>query len=464
MFKIKLLIILSFLFANSSWANVRLPPVISSNMVLQQKSNVKLWGWAEPNEKIVITLSWNNKTDSTKGDENAKWQLNIQTPSAGGPHTITIKGNNTITLQNVLIGEVWVCSGQSNMEMNYYWGLPQMKEDIPVAANQNIRFFHIPRNTAATPQQQIEGSWVVCDSNTVKAFSAVAYYFGKKLNAGLNVPVGLIHASWGGTPAEVWTPEETVTSNPVLNQAAQKLNRSNGWPITAGYTYNAMLAPLTNYSIAGAIWYQGESNTGTASTYHQLFSSMINAWRQKWGLEFPFYFVQLAPFNYGNNLVGALLREAQLKTLEVPKTGMVVTTDLADDTADIHPKNKREVGFRLANLALAETYGQSIEVVRSPLFQSMTIAKNKATLHFLNAENGLGQKGKKTTGFFIAGEDRQFYPAEAKVSGQTIIVWNEKVARPVAVRYAFSNTAIGNVFSKDGLPLSPFRTDAWQVN
>ncbi len=445
-------------------ANVRIPAVLSNNMVLQQNASVKLWGWSDPGEKIFITTSWNNKTDSVKGTADATWQLMVQTPAAGGPFTITIKGYNTITLQNILIGEVWLCSGQSNMEMSYYWGLPQMKQDIPSATNSSIRFFHVPKSTAATPQEKGEGTWTLCDTNTVKTFSAVAYYFGRKLNADLNIPIGLVHASWGGTPAEVWTPAEIIDSSESLKAAAKKLNRSNGWPITAGYTYNAMINPLVNYSIAGAIWYQGESNTGTAATYHELFSSMITSWRKKWGKDFPFYYVQLAPYNYGANFIGAELREAQTKTLSLLNTGMVVTTDLADDTADIHPRNKKDVGLRLANLALANTYGQNIQAVASPLYQGMTIQKNEITLSFTNAEEGLVNKGKTIMGFYVAGSNKVFYPARATIKANKIIVSNKAVAQPAAVRYAFSNTAVGNVFSKSGLPLTPFRTDDWNVN
>jgi sialate O-acetylesterase len=443
---------LAFFFAQAAKADVRLPAVIGSNMVLQQKATVKLWGWGSPGEKVLITTSWNNKVDSAKTDENAKWQVPVQTPAAGGPFTITIKGSNTIVLQNVLVGEVWVCSGQSNMEMNYYWGLAQMREDIPSAANPNIRLFTVPKSTAETPQEKGEGSWAMCDSNTVKSFSAVAYYFGRKLNAGLNVPIGLVHASWSGTPAEVWTPAEEVSSRPDLKAAAQKLTRSNGWPITTGYSYNAMIAPLVNYAIAGAIWYQGESNTGTASTYQQLFTTMITAWRKNWKEDFPFYYVQLAPFAYGNKAIGALLREAQTKTLALSKTGMVVTADIGGDTADIHPKNKREVGYRLANLALADTYGQTIDGAKSPLFKEMHVSKNEAVLLFDNAEKGLQQKGKDLAGFFIAGSDKIFYPAQVKIKGNTLVVSSKEVKEPVAVRYAFSNTAVGNVFSKAGLP------------
>lgn len=457
-------LVLLLLASFGAKANVRLPAVIADNMVLQQKSSAKFWGWADPGEKVLIIASWNNKADSIITDENGKWLLPIQTPAAGGPFTVTVKGRNTIVLQNVLIGEVWICSGQSNMEMNYYWGLPQMKEDFPTAANANIHFFTVTKSTAATPQERGEGSWTTCDSNTVKAFSAVAYYFGRKLNGALNVPIGLIHTSWGGTPAEVWTPADEVMNNATLNTAAQKLTRAPGWPITPGYTYNAMIAPLINYSIAGAVWYQGEGNTGTASTYQPLFTTMIEAWRKKWNNPFPFYYVQLAPFAYGNKAIAALLREAQTKTLALQKTGMVVTTDIGGDTADIHPKNKRDVGYRLANIALTDTYGQTIEGAKSPAFAAMSASKNEVTLSFANADKGLQQKNKAISGFYVAGEDKVFYPAGAKIKGNTVVVSAKEVKQPVAVRYAFSNTAVGNVFSKEGLPLGPFRTDDWEVD
>jgi sialate O-acetylesterase len=445
-------------------ANVRLPAILSSNMVLQQQSDVKLWGWGNPGEPVIITTSWNNKTDSTKVDGNAKWQLKFPTPNAGGPYTITMKGYNTIELTDVLIGEVWVCSGQSNMEMNYTWGLPQMKEDITVAKNSRIHFFSIPKTTAVTPQENGGGSWEQCDSITVKFFSAVAYYFGKKLNADLNVPIGLIHASWGGTPAEAWTPAEEVNNDNALKQAALKLKPSGGWPITPGYAYNGMIAPVVNYKIAGVIWYQGESNTGTANTYHSLFSTMIKSWRNKWNMEMPFYYVQLAPFTYGNRNIGASLREAQHQTLVVSKTGMVVTTDLADDTTDIHPKNKRDVGLRLANLALLKTYNKNITGALSPAYKNMTVKGSRITINFDNAETGLTQKGKAIAGLYIAGSDKIFYPADGNITAQTLVVWSKSVQQPVAVRYAFSNTAAGNIFSKEGLPLSPFRTDNWEVD
>lgn len=453
-----------FIVVQNALANVRLPAVISNNMVLQQRSSAKLWGWAEPGEKVFITTSWNNKTDSVATNGNGQWQLRVATPAAGGPYSITIKGNNTVTLENVLIGEVWICSGQSNMEMNYYWGLPQMEEDFATADNPNIRLFHIPRLTAATPQEHGEGSWIAADSNTIKNFSAVAYYFGKKLNEALHVPVGLIHASWGGTPAETWTPADEVLSDAALADAATRISHSDGWPTLPGLAFNGMIAPVVGYNLAGAIWYQGETNTGTASTYRQLFSTMIKSWRQRWNNEFPFYFVQLAPFHYGDKNIAALLREAQTQTLAVAKTGMVVTTDLADNIFDIHPKDKRTVGSRLASLALAETYGVNNLFAKSPVYKNMKSQNNALVLSFDDVGSGLTSKGEPT-GFFIAGADHVFHPAEAAIIGSDKIeLRSSNVTTPVAVRYAFSNVAEGNIFSKEGLPLSPFRTDDWPVD
>jgi sialate O-acetylesterase len=455
-----LLLLAVFFSCKMAKANVRLPSVISSNMVLQQKTVATIWGWAEPGEKVFITTSWNNRIDSVKTNGWGKWALSVTTGEAGGPYTITIKGWNTIVLNNVLLGEVWICSGQSNMEMNYYWGLPQMNADIPSSQNANIRFFHIPRKSAETPQENSEGNWTICDSNTVKAFSAVAYYFGKRLNKELSVPIGLIHASWGGTPAEAWTPAQLVNENETLKVAAKKLNPSEWWPVQPGLTFNAMIAPLKHFNIAGVIWYQGESNVGTADSYKTLFTTMIQSWREEWKKDLPFFFVQLAPYAYGTPLEGARLREAQLETLDLHNTGMVVTTDLADDTLDIHPKYKKEVGLRLAGLALQKTYGYPVRGV-GPVPSGVSFDKGKAVVKIINAGQGLVQKASKTALFFVAGADGRFYPAQVKISGSTITAWSKEVKQPIAVRYAFSNTAVGNIFNKEGLPLTPFRTDRW---
>jgi sialate O-acetylesterase len=448
----------------SSRANIRLPKILSSNMVLQQQSHVKLWGWADPGERISITTSWNEQVYTVTATGDAGWITNITTPAAGGPYSITLKGKNTIELQNILSGEVWVCSGQSNMEMCGNWGLKDIKAIQPTAYNRNIRFFKISKTTAPHPQDDVAAQWVTCDSAALNTFSAVGYFFGKKLNEQLNVPIGLIDASWGGTAAEVWTPDSIISNNPVLKEAATRILPNGMCPHLAGVAWNAMLAPVTNYTIAGSIWYQGENNTATAATYRLLFTSMIDAWRNAWQQSFPFYFVQIAPFNYREKNAGALLREAQQQSMQRPLTGMVVTTDITGNIYDVHPANKHDVGYRLANWALGETYHRQGFIYKNPLFKEMMIKKDKVIISFENAQQGLSIKGDSITEVFIAGNDRQFYPARAIVRNKALVVWSNEVKQPVAVRYAFSNTAIGNLFSKNGLPVAPFRTDHWEVS
>jgi sialate O-acetylesterase len=447
----------------TAWSAVRLPAVIGSHMVLQQKTTVTIWGWCEPGEKVKLKADWDTTTYSTTGSWAAKWSIQLPTPAAGGPYTISINGYNSIVLEDVLIGEVWVCSGQSNMEMNVNWGLPY-QNDVTNATNTKIRFFHIPRTTSEYPQEDVKAKWVVCNPEDMKNFSAAAYFFGKKLQDNLSVPVGLINTSWGGTPAEAWTPEELVEGTASLKEAASQLKPSNGWPVVPGATYNAMIYPITHYSIAGSIWYQGESNVGTASTYTQLFTTMINAWRKAWQKDFPFYFVQIAPYaGYGDNSSSAFLREAQTKTLELSNTGMVLTSDLVDNINDIHPKMKKEVGERLADLAIAETYHQKSNSYKIPMYKNMQVEKNKARVYFTNAEKGLMSKGPLIE-FYIAGEDQNFVAANAKIEGNSVVVWNKDVAKPVAVRFGFRNAAILNLYNKEGVPVNLFRTDNWPVN
>jgi sialate O-acetylesterase len=453
------------LYINATFANIRLPALIASDMVLQQQSTLAVWGWADPAEKVYITTSWNNKLDSTVTTGDANWKMNITTPAAGGPYTITVKGWNTIVLENVMIGEVWICSGQSNMEWSSNQQLPQILEELPNSLNKDIRLFHTPKTTSLYPQDDLEGKWKVCSPESLKGFSAIGYFFGKKLQQELKVPVGLINASWGGTPAETWTPADKVTGDMELQKAANALNKSQWWPVAPGLAYNAMIAPATNFTIAGAIWYQGESNTGTAGTYQKLFTQMIDSWRKAWQKEFPFYYVQIAPFTYGNKHIGALLREQQSKTLSFSKTGMVVITDLVDNVKDIHPTNKKDVAARLANLALGDTYKKISGGYRSPAYNRMEINKDKITIYFDHAESGLMTKGTaKPTEFFIAGEDKNFVPADVKIDKSRVIVSSKQVKNPVAVRFGFSNTAMPNLFNKEGLPVDPFRTDTWDVD
>jgi len=449
------------LCGGTSFANVRLPAVLTDNMVLEQLSNVKLWGWCDPGEKIFVTPSWSAVTDSVVGTRDGRWVLTVATPAAGGPYTIDISGWNKIHLKNVLIGEVWVCSGQSNMEMCETWGLPDVKADLPTCANDRIRFFHVPRTTAKTVQDDCPGRWAACDSSELKTFSAIGYYFGKSLNKALNVPVGLIEAAWGGTPAEVWTPEALINDDPALKAGNGKVVPASGWPNLPGYCYNGMIAPLTSYSIAGALWYQGESNVVAPDTYAKLLTTMIGAWRKAWGTNFPFYYVQIAPFKYGTVDQGAWLREQEAAVQNFGGTGMVVISDITGDTTDIHPKDKHDVGIRLANWALAETYHRQGLFYKNPRYESMETKGDKLFLSFADAPGGLMVKGKDVMTLMVAGNDRVYYPAEGKINGSKLEVWSKEVKKPAAVRYQFSNAGIGNVFSKEGLPVAPFRTDNW---
>jgi len=459
-----LFLLISFLVSTAftALADIRLPAIIGDHMVLQQNSDCKLWGWCEPTESITVKCSWDTATYTAKGTSGAKWQLTIKTPKAGGPFTIALNGNNKILLEDVLVGEVWDCSGQSNMEMSVGWGVKQSVADIDAATNQNIHFFHVPKLTADNPQEDIKGKWMVCSPEEARRFSLVGYYFGQKLQQTLNVPVGLINASWGGTPAETWTNKNVIDSLPALSGAAAKLKPANGWPVSPGITYNAMIYPITNYNIAGVIWYQGESNVGTANTYEQLFHIMITSWRAAWQKDLPFYFVQIAPFEgYGPNNSSSILREQQTKTLGVPNTGMIVISDLVDDVKDIHPKNKKDVGLRLADMALTKTYGMVNLPHQYPMYKSMSIEKTKVKIVFTNADKGLMMKGDTLNGFYIAGADKIFVPAQAKIVGNTVVVSNKNIKEPVAVRFGFTSASMPNLFSKEGLPANLFRTDDW---
>ncbi|GAA4315929.1 sialate O-acetylesterase [Compostibacter hankyongensis] len=448
----------------SGYGMIRLPGIISDNMVMEQHSDVRIWGWGEPYEKVSVTTSWDHKTyPPVVVDGNARWELTIHTPAAGGPYTLDIEGKNHLTVKNILIGEVWLCSGQSNMEMCANWGLKDAQAALPRSHCPEIRFFQVPKRTASVPQQQIEGRWVICDSATLAPFSAVGYFFGRTLYQRLACPVGLIESAWGGTSAEVWSPDSMITHDPILQRAAGKIVPNGQCPNLPGYAFNAMIAPLIPYKIAGVIWYQGENNTVNAGSYARLFTRMMDSWRSGWGYDLPFYFVQIAPYHYGQPYVGALLREAQAASARLPHTGMVVITDLVDDTSNVHPADKHDVGLRLANRALSETYHVGGIAYQSPVFKAMTIRNHQAWVTFQHGEEGLTVKGGQVRELFIAGEDQIFYPAEARIKDDMLIVWSDRVPRPVAVRYGFSNTGIGNLFGKNGLPVGPFRSDHWEV-
>jgi len=443
-------------------ADVKLPAIFTNNMVLQQNTEVTIWGWAEKGEKIEVITGWDNKIYTTEADKNAQWLLKVQTSRADNkPYTIKISGWNHIELSDVLLGEVWLCSGQSNMEWTANAGIDNKEVEIAAANYPNIRFFKVEKIPATFPQIDVKGTWSVCTPDNMRKSSAVAYYFGKAITEKLNVPIGLITSSWGGSPAEVWMNELTILSDVDFIESA-KANENNPWsPSTPGSLYNSMIYPLIQYRIAGALWYQGESNTAVANYYPKVLSALVAEWRNNFGYEFPFYYVQIAPYNYGTPLIGVQLRDAQRKALDIiPNSGMIVVSDIGN-TTDIHPRNKKDVGIRLANWALAKTYSIQGITYSGPAYKTMTIEKDKIRLTFDFADKGLVVKGKELTHFQISDESKIFVEAKAKIEGNTVIVWNPNVKKPVAVRFAWDNVAEPNLFNYEGLPASCFRTDEW---
>lgn len=458
--KVIALLIIVLLTVSAS-GQIRLPSVICDNMVLQQKSEVAIWGWGDPGTQIKVSGSWSNDTVKALISNQSGWMVKLRTPAAGGPFKLSIKGNETVVLNNIMIGEVWICSGQSNMEWSADSKINNGDEEIRNANHPDIRLFHVKKLGSESPQNNCFASWEVCTPQTMHSFSAVGYFFGRSLQEKLNVPIGIIEAAWGGTAAEVWVKPDLVESDPLLKSCAEKLKTYEWWPSKPGVVYNGMIAPLIPYRIAGAIWYQGESNADSPESYRKLFKTLIENWRHDFDNPFPFYYVQIAPYSYDPEIRAALIREMQMQSMDVPKTGMVVVSDLVDNIKDIHPKNKQDVGKRLANWALAENYGISGLIYRNPLYKSITIEKSKARISFENVSKGLKSTGKLITSFEIAGDDKVFKPASVKIDGNTVVVSSKEVKNPVAVRFSFSNDAMGNLFSAEGLPVAPFRTDDW---
>ena len=441
-----------------SFGNVILPSVFSDHMVLQQEDEVRFWGWANPNEEVSVAPTWTSENYKTKANNQAFWELKIKTPKFGGPYTITIKGYNEIVLKDILIGEVWLCSGQSNMEMSANWGIDNGEFEIAQANNSSIRFFTSPKISAKTPQNNLVANWEVCTPQTMKNSSAIAYFFAQRIEEELtDVPIGLIISAWGGTPAEIWMPMEVISEDSILTSAAQKLTPVEWGPIEPARAFNTMINPLVGYSIAGALWYQGESNVGS-TVYDKTLTALIKSWRDLWQKDFPFYFVQIAPYKYGSdNFSGVQIRDAQRRVLnQVSKTEMVVISDISP-TDDIHPKDKKNIGIRLANLALKKHYAAIDGLVESPAFSKLVFIKNEAIITLVNTE-GLYGIDKRSL-FEIAGEDKIFYPAKMKLKNETIIITSNKVKVPKYVRFAWENTLQSNLFNKANLPLSSFTTD-----
>lgn len=472
--KKNLLFSVLFIFISNLNAQIELGPLFSDDMILQRNSQVPIWGSAKGNEKISITSSWNNNEVITKADNNGNWTVDISTPDAGGPYEIKISSKkNILNLTNVLIGEVWVASGQSNMQMALYGGgrEPVLRsiDMIAQAKNPNIRLFTVKHNSSISPIKELKGKWLVSSPANVSAFSAVGYSFADYLNKVLDIPIGIINTSWGGTPAEAWTDKKTLDSNfeksQIRNNHKDKVVQHNPSGL-----FNAMINPLIPFKIRGAIWYQGEGNVSRANNYTKLMNKMIEGWRSNWGQgSFPFYFVQLAPFSYNgiNNTASAYLREAQLHTmLQTENTGMAVTLDIGSEKT-IHPPEKILVGKRLAYWALVKDYNLGGISFSGPIYKSLNINGDKVIVNFDYAQNGITSYNKAIVGFEIAGEDKIFYPANAKVirgygsNRSKLEVSSDSVKKPVAVRYGWKNYLKGNLYNTQGLPASSFRSDNW---
>lgn len=441
------------------WADINLPAIFTDHMVLQRNSEVTIWGNANPNEEIILKADFLDQEYKVKTGSSAVFKITFPTPKEGGPYTITLKGYNEVKLKNVMLGEVWLLSGQSNMEMTPAWGINNIEEEVAKAHFENIRFFTVHKGSSSFPQDNLYGEWKVCSPETMRNFSAAGYYFGQKLQEDLKgVPIGLISSAWGGSAAELWTPEEVFKTYPHLLESYHTLTPSEYYPTKAGAAYNSMIYPINDYKIAGAIWYQGETNTGNFSTYQEVLTELIGSWRKARGYEFPFYIVQIAPWET-HQLSGAEIRNAQrLVSKKVANTGMIVISDTITPQDDIHPKDKKTVGLRLANLIGKNVYNTNNLLVESPEMLSVSFKKNKATV-IMDYEDGLYFKSKTSSLFELAGEDGVFHPAKAIIKDRLIIVESAQVKNPSKLRYAWKNVVDTDLFNKANLPASTFTTE-----
>ncbi|MBR8534058.1 hypothetical protein KDU71_00670 [Carboxylicivirga sediminis] len=456
----RLLTFLSFIFIiGTAKANVSLPEFFSSHMVLQQNSEVKLWGWGNPTEKVAVTTSWSTDTLHTVASNQCKWSVVLSTPCGSQQaHTITIQGYNTIILDDILMGEVWLLSGQSNMEWCARWGFNNADEVVNNANRPNIRLFTVSRRTAENPIMDLKGNWKACSPETVLDFSAIGYIFGRTLQDSLdNVPVGLINTAWGGSPIEIWVPEEEITQDEYLLEESKKLEDMAWTAREPGRAYNAMIAPLMPLNIAGVLWYQGETNAANPLAYAEMLQNLVESWREGFQKDFPFYYAQIAPWNGYGPAAGAQVRESQRRALDlIPDAGMVVVSDIGD-TVDIHPRNKIDAGIRFANLALNKTYGKEELPTSGPLYQFYSVADKKVTVTFEHGE-GLYADGPALSQFEVRDSTGTWYPAKAKIKKNTVEVYSKAVKNPKGVRFAWSSTATPGLFNKDHLPASCFTT------
>lgn len=479
-----ILLVASLFISAAIGQSLKLASLFSSDMVLQQQADAAIWGQAAPNGKVSISVSWSKKVYEATADSAGSWKTRIKTPKAGGPHSVIVEsGGETVELKNVLSGEVWFCSGQSNMQWKMRgFGKELWQEDVEQANYPDIRFCQVDSVIALEPQDSVKAKWTVCDPSTAYEYSAVAFFFGRELHEELKVPIGLVSVNWGGSSAEAWTSKEVLSSEfpefnarmdefpKMIEETGMLYSRSGKKPKGLNHRnptvlYNGMIEPLVSFGMRGVIWYQGESNVKQPVQYRTLFPAMIKDWRDRWGIgEFPFYYVQIAPFNYKNEpFSSAFLREAQMMTLSLPNTGMAVTMDVGNPT-NIHPREKKPVAHRLALLALAKDYGKTDLVYSGPLYKACKVEGKKIRLAFDHIGGGLVSRDSAAlTHFTIAGEDKVFVEAEAVIDGSTIVVRAEDVSKPVAVRFGWGNADMPNLSNKEGLPASSFRTDDWPI-
>jgi sialate O-acetylesterase len=474
------------------FGDVFLPSVFSDHMVLEQNSEITIWGQALPYETVTITNSWNDEKPSVLVKREGRFALKLHTPKAGGPYTITVQGWNKIVISDILVGEVWLCGGQSNMEFTTDWvhnfardikagKMPKtfdtdkaeafVDAEIKAADHPQIRFFQVAHIQGEFPQNDVVGKWVICTPETMKGFSLTGYFFGRELNDNLKVPVGLISSNWGGTPADVWIPKAAFDLDPILTDFASWRDKETWGPNAPGVLYNSMIHPLAPYKIAGLIWNQGEENVSRNrgdELYDRLFSTLIRSWRTEWEDNFPVIYVQIPPYRYDSQnpaaYRGALLRDMQRKCLaEIPNSYMIVISDVAEPD-NIHPVDKLTPAKRLAAWALNRVYGVSDEIPCGPLYASMSVENWKIRINFDYAQCGLkSADGKPLTGFEIAGADKVFHPATAEIDGETVLVSAPDVKKPVAVRFAWTDIDMPNLAGGTGLPASAFRTDDWPL-
>lgn len=496
-----LLLALVSSLAGAVHADVKLPALFSDHAVLQRDATVPVWGWAAKGEEVTVSIAGQSQT--TQAGDNGKWRVDLKNLSAGGPHALTVKGSNTITVNDVLIGEVWLGSGQSNMAMTVNRALDYAKEQAAGNLPQ-VRQFTVRSNAAPTPTDDVIGTWNVCTPDTVGSFSATLFFAGREIHRELKVPVGLINSSVGGTPIESWIDANAQKSKPELKgffdarktevfdpiaakaayekqvatwteavkkarAAKQPLPRKPRDPIAlratkgnVGGLFNGKINGLIPYAIKGALWYQGEANAqpGKSEYYEHQLTLLVQDWRQRWGYDFPMAWAQLPNFGGGRGDAWCQVREAMLKTLKLPKTGMAVTIDIGEEK-DIHPKNKQEVGRRLALWALGDVYGGKGSI-SGPRYTSSKVTDSSMVIKFTHTDGGLVFKDAPQ-GFVIAGADKQWKEATARIEGQTLVVSSPAVAKPVAVRYAWSEMPPCTLWNGAGLPASPFRTDDWPL-